>query len=230
MRGTTIPSGMNHKPARSQAVEPVASLHLVMNLDQILEAAEAGGEDLARLGNVQRSFGGFVLTICSDRSPDESLELLSLAHAQWPHHLLTDGGRTIHHLTRQGGMEPDQDYDEWLDSQGAARPHERGVAAAAMEYLEICWNTPRPLMVLGDLDRDYPLMGLADLPVLESGSDENSPWRAQLLARSFRARHRGLRDVIHLSLACLAPQGKDRHSWRIESHRAQGGNMRGRGH
>lgn len=230
MRATTIFPATGPRQDRSQVVRPAASLHLVLRLDQVLEAATAGGEDLVRLGNIQKGFEGFVLTVCSDRSPQESMELLSLAHVRWPHHLLANGGRTVHHLTPQGGMESDPDYDEWLDFQGGVRPHERGMVAAGLEYLEICWNTPRPLMVLGDLERDYPLMGLADLPVLECGSRESSPLRAHLLARAFRARERGLRDVIHLALACLAPEGTGSHSWRLESHRAMDTGRKGHGH
>ena len=221
MRATTIATKTNRQPEGSPTVQPVPLLHLVLSLDRILEAAATGGEDLARLGNVRKSFAGLVLTIHSDRSPEEAMEMLSLAHVQWPQHLLANGGKSIHHLTRQGGMEPDPDYDEWLGFQGEIRSHERGIVAAGVEYLEICWNTPRPLMALGDIDRDYPLLGLADLPVLEPGSHEGSPRRPQLLARAFWTRQRGLRDVVHLALACLAPDGVSHHSWRVEPRRLQ---------
>ena len=179
-------------------------LHLVLDLDQILEALALDQEDLRRLDNVLRGFPGIVFTVHSDLPSGRAIRLLETLNICRPEHLLADSGMEVCHRDAGGHLVQDPEYREWLGHRSRFRPCGGAVRAISLEYLEIAWAAPRPLVATGRADRDLSLLGLAELPLLRPGFlPPATPLRmppAQFLALPAP----GLSDTLRILLAFLA--------------------------
>lgn len=212
-------------------------LHLVLDLEQVLESRVLDPEDLQRLKNILRGFPGVMLTVHTDRPVDAARHLLKQTRLL-PDHLLSDSGTVVCHREEGGGLVQDPDYLEWLAFQGNFRPRAGAAKAVGVEFLEIGWAAPRPLVVTGRADLDLSLLGLADLPLLRPGSSQQASPSSFLKTRPFALTTPGLSETLRILLAFLSPErhaplfgsgpGQVRfrkdvpgvlwngHSWRIE--------------
>lgn len=179
-------------------------LHLVLDLDLVLESVKRRDDGICRLENVRSCLPGVTLTLFSDRQGDLAMNLLSGAGLLPPEHLLANSGLVVLHRDAHSHMERDPDYREWLDFQYETRTRPGSAKAIGMEYLEICWATPRPLMVVGRPGPDAPILGLADIPVFSEEAGSQDVQSGLLTCRAFQVGPPVLSGVVRLLLAYLA--------------------------
>lgn len=219
-------------------------LHLVLPLDLIQEShgLEEGG--ISRLENVRNCLPAVTVTFFTDLKVREAMRARALLGTLRPDHLLVEAGKGLLHRQPTGAMELDPDYQEWLDLLGESGAAPGALQARGVEYLEMNWGTPRPLMVAGRPEVDAPVLGLADIPVLlEPNSSSGKP--ARRTCRAFHLGVQGLSGVVRLLLAHLSCgqtkpfkpcvdsdqaielPAQDRHkapvnAWRIQPRRKEG--------
>jgi hypothetical protein len=197
------PSSMDRSDARRPRHRK-PGLHLMLDLDQILEALALDQEDVRRLDNVLRGFPDIVFTIHSDLASGRAIRLLETIDIRQPDHLLADSGMEVCHRDAGGHLVQDPDYREWLGHRSRFLPCGGAVRAIGLEYLEIAWATPRPLVATGRADRDRSLLGLAELPLLRPGYlSPATPLRIPQ-ARFLALPAPGLSDTLRILLAFLA--------------------------
>lgn len=185
------------------------NLHLVLGLDLILGNLGHGDDGIRRLENVRNCLPGVTVTFFTDLRASDAVELLSEASILPPDHLLAEVGMTLHHRSAAGDMEADPDYREWLDFQYETK-NRLGVAKAiGLEYLEMCWHSPRPLMVVGSPGSDLPILGLADIPVFTEIPGTKGGIPAVLTCRPFHLSLPALSEVVKLLLAYLSARSGD---------------------
>jgi hypothetical protein len=118
-----------------------------------------------------------------------------------PQHLVSSGGRIIHHLREDGSWESDAAFTEWLDRQSIPRHMEEkplAILPVAIEYLEIQWAAPRPLVVFASPISERDLLILADIPIPTGGAPaELAPFASRLPpAQEAKAGRRGLLELL----------------------------------
>jgi len=119
------------------------TLHLVLDLDLILDSLQQGDDGLCRLENVRSCIPGVVVTLFTDQSTRAVVDLLSEAGIPWPNHLLSESGVNMHHRTLTGELTADPGYREWFDFHHETSNHPGAMKAIGVEYLDIPVFTER---------------------------------------------------------------------------------------
>lgn len=143
-------------------------LHLVAGLESAWISKPGLEPELRELETWLACDPGVCLTLISGFDFDEALALAESQLDILPHNFVSSGGTRIHHLIGGGVWEEDLEYGDWLGIQRQVmdvKTQSLPVAPVAVDYLEIQWTAPRPLVVLGSWSSEADLLILADMPV-----------------------------------------------------------------
>ncbi|MDP1832661.1 MAG: hypothetical protein Q8K67_11430 [Geothrix sp.] len=141
-----------------------AQLHLVMDADHYwLQASPA---ELSRAAAFLGGHPGIVLTLITRLPAWEACLALDARQGVLPHHLISGDGQEILHLTEGREWDPDLVFEEWrglLESpQSYMEPEPFMPQAAAIDFLECNWGSPRPLFVCLEREGMGSLLRMAD--------------------------------------------------------------------
>ena len=208
---------INEKHARRVSAAPRLrpepedmGLHLALDLALVLESEARGDDGVRRLENARSCLPGLAVTFFTDLQAGAVLDQLILAGIRQPDHLIAEAGKVVQHLDPAGELNLDPSYGERLGPRNGTRPRPGAAKGIALEYLDTCWGTPRPLMVVGRPGPDSPMLDLADIPVLTDILGRRGKLLAYLTCRVLHQDAIGLTEVVRILLAYVA-SGPGRH-------------------
>ena len=156
------------------------NLHVVANLDRTILRAHSPARRLRAVKAHLDACPGFVLTLFTTLTFQKVKTLLLDGMGGQPRHVVTDDGDSIFHQGLLGEWDWDSAYPDWLsfnrqlfrkapgtsrETSGVERDPGDDAVAIALDFIEIFSDTPRPVAVFGDPNRDIRLLQVAELPV-----------------------------------------------------------------
>ena len=188
-------------------------LHIVANLDQTLLRSESPARRLAVLADHLDGSPGIVLTLFTRHLFQRVKKILPDGMGGQPRHLVADGGDSLFHQGLFGDWEWDGSFPDWVSFSRTLIRHDLAGAgglagslagqkvdsiAVALDFLEIFWEAPRPLVVFGDPSRDRLLLQVAEIriPLGQTGANEESHQGIGVLDLS--TQHPAVRTAVRL--------------------------------
>lgn len=197
-------------------------LHIVANLDQTLLRTEAPARRLAAIADHLDDTPGIVLTLFTRHPFQRVRKILPDGLGGQPRHLVTDGGDSLFHQGLFGEWEWDSAFPDWLSFHrtlfrrgvaGAGEPpgsltgQQVDPIAVALDFLEIFWEAPRPLVVFGDPSRDRLLLQVAEIriPLTPKGANEKPSQHSGV--EDLSAQHPDVHRILRLLMGS-SPGGR----------------------
>lgn len=141
-----------------------ARLHLVIDADHYW--LPASPDELSGISEFLGNHPGIELTLVTKQPAWDACLALNACPGTLPRHIVAEDGQEILHLTLGAEWEPDLVFREWkglLESPlGYMEPEPFMPQAAAIDFLECNWSSPRPLFVCLEREGMEPLLRMAD--------------------------------------------------------------------
>lgn len=190
-------------------------LHLVAGLESAWLPKPRGEPGFCQLESWLAYHPEVCLTLVSALRFDEALALVESHLSVLPLHVVSSKGFVLHHLRDGNEWDVDPSYSEWLNLQQLAEESSLEplstaentplcAVGIAVEYLEIQWGAPRPLVVFGSVSSEHDLLALADIPVTFGDIPEDlspSPTHPKHHPPTGNVGRKGLLDLLRSTAA-----------------------------